>query len=244
MKSRCLALDNSRYCTGWAVVDIDTDNTSKEYHEGMKIVDYGFIDTHHIIEEGKTLIYIEQKFISIIKQYRPTDIAAEQMFHGKNSQTGIVLAGIHAIMKLVAAKNNIPITYYAIMTMKSATLGGIKTKKPDGTKKTGQEMKQEVMNEIFKIFGRETFVKEITDDVTDALSAAVTFVRHNGEGVGKQSADQKHKTTKKKIASKKTTGKTTKKESNKESKKESKKTVKKTTKKTSKKTSKTKKEEK
>ena len=238
MKSRCLALDNSRYCTGWAVVDIDTDNTSKEYHEGMKIIDYGFIDTHHIIEEGKTLIYIEQKFISIIKQYRPTDIAAEQMFHGKNSQTGIVLAGIHAIMKLVAAKNNIPITYYAIMTMKSATLGGIKTKKPDGMKKTGQEMKQEVMNEIFKIFGRETFVKEITDDVTDALSAAVTFVRHNGEGVGKQSADQKHKTTKKKIASKKATGKESKKKESKKdtSKKVPKKTVKKESKKESKKT--------
>ena len=238
MKSRCLALDNSRYCTGWAVVDIDTDNTSKEYHEGMKIIDYGFIDTHHIIEEGKTLIYIEQKFISIIKQYRPTDIAAEQMFHGKNSQTGIVLAGIHAIMKLVAAKNNIPIKYYAIMTMKSATLGGIKTKKPDGMKKTGQEMKQEVMNEIFKIFGRETFVKEITDDVTDALSAAVTFVRHNGEGVGKQSADQKHKTTKKKIASKKATGKESKKKESKKdtSKKVPKKTVKKESKKESKKT--------
>ena len=59
MKCRLLCLDNSRYCTGWAVLDIDTDN--KQYHEGMNIVDYGYIDTHTIREEGKTLIHIEQR---------------------------------------------------------------------------------------------------------------------------------------------------------------------------------------
>ena len=201
MKCRLLCLDNSRYCTGWAVMDIDTDN--KEYSEGMNIVDYGYIDTHSIREEGKTLIYIEQRFASLVKQYKPEHIAAEQMFHGKNSQTGIVLAGIHAIMKLVAAKGNIDVTYYSIMTMKSTTLNGMKLKKADGTRKTGEEMKREVMDAVLDIFGKQTFYKDYTDDVTDAISAGITYVRHDGQGVGTQSADHKKKTAKKKVAEKK-----------------------------------------
>lgn len=193
MKCRLLCLDNSRYCTGWAVLDIDTSTDNKQYHEGMNIVDYGYIDTHTIREEGKTLIHIEQRFTSLVNQYKPEHIAAEQMFHGKNSQTGMVLAGIHAIMKLVAAKNNIDITYYSIMTMKSTTLNGMKLKNADGTRKTGEEMKREVMNAVLDIFGKQTFYKDYTDDVTDAISAGVTYVRHDGQGVGTQSADHKKK---------------------------------------------------
>ena len=139
----------------------------------------------------------------MVKQYKPEHIAAEQMFHGKNSQTGIVLAGIHAIMKLVAAKGNIDVTYYSIMTMKSTALNGMKLKKADGTRKTGEEMKREVMDAVLDIFSKQTFYKDYTDDVSDAISAGITYVRHDGQGVGTQSADHKKKTSKKKAAEKK-----------------------------------------
>lgn len=100
-KQRCLGLDNSRYSTGWAIIDIDidannnidTDNTS--YIEGMQIVDYGYIDTSKIKEEGKTLIFLEEQFTNIIEKYNPNTIIAEQQFVGKNAQTGLVLAGIN-----------------------------------------------------------------------------------------------------------------------------------------------------
>ena len=102
-KQRCLGLDNSRYSTGWAIIDIDTDtdtdtnanadNTS--YIEGMRIVDYGYIDTSKIKEEGKTLIFLEEQFTNIIEKYNPDIIIAEQQFVGRNAQTGLVLAGIN-----------------------------------------------------------------------------------------------------------------------------------------------------
>jgi Holliday junction resolvasome RuvABC endonuclease subunit len=215
-------------------MDIDTSTDNKAYSEGMNIVDYGYIDTHSIREEGKTLIYIEQRFASLVKQYKPEHIAAEQMFHGKNSQTGIVLAGIHAIMKLVAAKGNIDVTYYSIMTMKSTTLNGMKLKNADGTRKTGEEMKREVMDAVLDIFGKQTFYKDYTDDVTDAISAGITYVRHDGQGVGTQSADHKKKTSKKKAAEKKESVKNSVKESVKDSTKKS--TTKKSTKDSAKKT--------
>lgn len=92
-KQRCLGLDNSRYSTGWVIIDIDTDNSS--YIEGMQIVDYGYIDTSKIKEEGKTLIFLEEQFTNIIEKYNPNTIIAEQQFVGKNAQTGLVLAGIN-----------------------------------------------------------------------------------------------------------------------------------------------------
>lgn len=101
-------------------------------------------------------------------------------------------------MKLVAAKNNINIIYYPILTMKSTTLKGLKLKKEDGTRKTGNEIKQEVKETIIKLFNNTQFTN-ITDDVTDAISAVITYVRLKGEIIGKQSANRKSRQGKKKI---------------------------------------------
>lgn len=191
----CLGLDISRYSTGWCIINVNTEQN--EQYEGMNIIDYGFIDTSFIQEEGQMLIYLEQQFTQLINKYKPTIIIAEQQFVGRNAQTGLVLAGIHAILKLVAAKKNINIRYYPVLTMKSVTLGGIKLKKEDGTRKTGKEIKKEVQQAIFILFNNVNFT-HITDDVTDAISAVVTYVRLHGQTVGKQSANIKTKQAKKK----------------------------------------------
>ena len=201
MQCRCLGLDNSRYSTGWSIIDIDTETNNSDYREGMYIVDYGYIDTTKIKEEGKTLIYLEEQFSKIMDEYEPDVISAEQLFVGKNQQTGLVLGSIHAVMKLCAAKRNIPITYYSILSMKSITLQGMKIKKADGTRKTSQELKLEVQQAIFDLFDNINF-KNITDDVTDAISAVVTYVRKDGQPIGKQSADRKSAVAKKKTTKK------------------------------------------
>lgn len=190
MQTRCLGLDNSRYSTGWSVVDI---NESE-----LTIVDYGTIDTSKIKNEGQTLIYIEQQFTELFNQFHPDVIAAEQMFVGRNAQTGIMLASIHAIMKLVAAKNNCPIQYYSIMSAKSIVTGGLKLKKDDGSRKTGNELKLDVAQAVFHIFPKENFTN-ITDDVTDALSMVITYWKTGGKGIGKQSANVKSTRAKKKL---------------------------------------------
>ena len=199
MKCRCLGLDNSRYCTGWCVIDIDTESKDKSYREHMKIVDYGYIDTTSIKQEGKTLIYLEEQFTNLIKDYEPDIIAAEQQFLGKNAQTALVLAGIHAMMKLCAARKNIDIVYYAPMSIKSIVLNGMKMKKSDGSRKTGTELKQEIQQIVFNIFDNVSF-ENITDDVTDAISIVITYLRQDGKPIGKQSANTKSKLAKKKAS--------------------------------------------
>ena len=202
MKLRCLGLDNSRYSTGWAVVDINTDENKKGFQENMKIIDYGLISTSAIKDEGKTLIYIEEQFEELFDKYHPDVIAAEQMFIGKNAQTGIILAGIHALMKLIATKNDCPVIYYPIMSAKSIVTGGLKLKKADGTRKTSNELKEEVAQAVYNIFHNTTF-NNITDDVTDAISMVITYKRMNGESIGKQVSNVKSTKKKKTVTVKK-----------------------------------------
>lgn len=197
IKERCLGLDISRYCTGWCIIDINTEKEYKSYREHMKIIDYGVIDTSHIKEEGKTLIFLEEKFTQLINDYSPTIIVAEQQYVGRNSQTSLVLASMHAMIKLVAAKKNIKIIYYPILTMKSITLQHMKLKKEDGTRKTNIELKQEVQQTVIQLFDNVKF-KNLTDDITDSISAVITYVRTNGKTIGKQSADSKTKHVRKK----------------------------------------------
>ena len=85
------------------------------------------------------------------------------------------------------------------MTAKSQTLGGIHTKKSDGTKKTGAEMKDEVADRIFEVFGRVNFSKQFTSDVTDAASIAYTYYLTGGVNptVAKKEAEKAAKKEKK-----------------------------------------------
>jgi crossover junction endodeoxyribonuclease RuvC len=188
-KYRVLGLDNSRYSTGWSIVDVVDGK--------MTLVDYGYLDTKHLTHEGDTLIYVEKQFEMIIDKFNPNYIAAEAMFVGKNSLTSMVLSHIHAMMILVARKKDVPVQYYAVMTMKSTILGGIKTKKEDGTKKTGDEMKEEVKHKVIEIFGVNSFIKTFNNDVTDSISAITTFVMKNGEGITKPAKKKKKIDTKK-----------------------------------------------
>lgn len=175
---RILGFDSSKACTGWCIVDVNGGN--------YKIIDYGYISTAKIKDHGEVLILIDEEIRKIMDKYNPNYIAAEQMFAGKNRQTSMALAQIHGITLLNAAKKKIPVTYYAVMSIKSIVLGGIKTKKEDGTKKTGEEMKQEVADKVLEVFGKENFNKEYTNDVTDAISASYCFILMNGEPVTKK----------------------------------------------------------
>ena len=96
------------------------------------------------------------------------------------------LSRMHDVLMLVAAKHNLKITYYSVMTLKSKTLGKITTKKADGTKKTGEEMKKEVAAKVMEIFKDDLYNKTPTLDETDSMSALVTFILMGGEEIEKK----------------------------------------------------------
>ena len=183
-----LGLDNSMNCTGWSIVMVTNYNQ-------MKLIDYGYINKQKL-NNGEALILIEQTLIDIIEKYKPNYVAAEAPFVGKNRDTIQKLCYVHGVMLLTAAKYKLPVVYYAVMTMKSCVLGGIKTKFSDGTKKSGDDMKNEVKDKVIEIFGQENFKKDYTNDVTDSISAIVTFVKMKGQEIEKKKKIRVKKTTK------------------------------------------------
>lgn len=193
---RVLGLDPSLNCLGWCVVDYD--ETKIEY----KLISYGFIDCNHFdaeTEEDLKLKHIDKIISKVFDTYKPTDVISESPFFSKNVKTLTRLAHVHGMLLLLSAKNDLRMRYYAPLTIKSVVLGGIKTKDEDGKKKTGTQMKKEVEAAVFKIFPRHTFLKEYTDDVTDAISVALTYIAKNGEGtVGSKPKVEKPKKPRKK----------------------------------------------
>lgn len=177
---RIFGLDLSLSSTGWSIVEVDERNGKRE----LKLLDYGFISTAKL-DHYEALLLIDKKLSWVISKYSPNFAAIEQMFVGKNRDTAIKLGHIHGVATLLLAKNDIPSCYYAVMTLKSKVTGGIKIKKDDGTKKTGDEMKDEVKRKIIEIFGVNSFVKEFNNDVTDSISAAYTFILMDGKEIEK-----------------------------------------------------------
>lgn len=162
-------LDPSLNCCGWFVFDTN----------GMKIIDYGYIPNKDL-EENEKVLKIYNVLSNVFKQYKIDGVGIEEEFYSSNVSTIKKLAHVHGTIILLLSQLNIPFTYYPVMTIKSQVLGGIKTKKEDGTKKSGEEMKQEVADKIFNIFGKINFIKKYTNDVTDAASAGYCYFLTGG----------------------------------------------------------------
>lgn len=175
-----LAIDPSLKQTGWSVLKISNEQPLNFDNKHIELLDYGIIPTH-TLSHGKALMYFEKIISTNIINYKPDYVCAESPFVGNNRDTIQKLAHIHGVMQLTCAKAQLDIVYFSVMTAKSQTLDGIKTKFDDGTKKTGDEMKQEVADKVVDILGEKSFFKEYNLDVTDSISLAITFVKLEGK---------------------------------------------------------------
>lgn len=180
-----LGLDISLKCTGFAIVNVnklDTDITNVT----LQLLDYGYIDTHKLAEPD-ALLAISATLRTVMDTYQLDAIASEAPFVGRNAKTIQQLAKVHGVAALIAAEHSVNIVNYSVMTMKSATLGKIKLKNDDGTRKTGKELKREVANRVIDIVGQQALAgKDYTDDITDSISAVITYIVHLGNPVMKK----------------------------------------------------------
>jgi crossover junction endodeoxyribonuclease RuvC len=166
-----MGIDPSLNCCGWFIF-----NT-----KDIKLVDYGYIPNTG--DENEKLIRIYNTLSRVLDNYKVEGVGIEEEFFSRNVDTLRKLSHVHGGIILLLSQYNIPFTYYSVLTAKSVVLDGIKTKKADGTKKTGAEMKKEVADKVFEIFGRQNFIKDFTNDVTDAASIAVTYLKLNGKSI-------------------------------------------------------------
>ena len=150
--------------------------------DNFEILDYGFIPNKNI-DESEKILKIYNVINGLFDKYQIDGIGIEEEFYSLNPHTLKLLSRVHGASLLAIAQRKIPYVYYSVLTAKSVTLSGFKTKREDGTKKKGDELKKEVAEEIFKIFGRDKFPKKTSFDITDAASLAWTYYKKDGKPI-------------------------------------------------------------
>lgn len=121
---------------------------------------YGVIETHASEEMGQRLAIINRELAKIIEQYKPDDIAIEELFFGKNSKTAIKVAHARGIVLMRAVEHTGRIFEYKPSQIKQAIVG------------VGNADKNQIQFMVQKILGLHT--KPKPDDAADALAIALT----------------------------------------------------------------------
>lgn len=150
-----LGIDPGTATTGYGFV--------REDENGLYVaVDYGVIITKSHTPMQERLLYIYEDLTTLIKRYKPEQVAMEQLFFGKNVTTGITVAQARGVMLLAIAQMGLPLREYKPKEIKLSITGY-----GSADKVQMQMMMQEMLS-----------LDEIPrpDDAADGLAVAITHL--------------------------------------------------------------------
>lgn len=130
-------------------------------HRGKaKMIVMGIIDMRKEKDSYIRLGKILQRITAIINEYKPTELAIEAPFFGKNIQSMLKLGRAQGVAIAAAIQQNIPIYEYAPLKIKMAITG------------SGVASKEQVAGMLQKILNIAQDNMPAFMDATDALGAA------------------------------------------------------------------------
>ncbi|MFH1361893.1 MAG: crossover junction endodeoxyribonuclease RuvC [bacterium] len=146
-----LGIDPGTAATGFGLVEA----------RGSKLVfiDHGVIKTSSKETPHNRLRLIYLEMIKLIKNYKPTHLAIERLFFGKNTQTAISVGQARGITLLAAAELRVPVAEYTPLEVKVAATG------------YGRADKKQVQHMVKTLLGLSEIPKP--DDAADALAIAI-----------------------------------------------------------------------
>jgi len=153
-----LGIDPGTNVMGYGLIKVENNKTSIIT---MGVITTGKFDTHY-----EKLKYIFTRILSVIDEYKPTDVALEAPFFGKNVQSMLKLGRAQGVAMAAALYRDLPIFEYAPLKVKQAITG------------MGRASKEQVAYFLQKMYGITDLPKEL--DATDAI--AVAFCHHLQQG--------------------------------------------------------------
>lgn len=148
---RILGIDPGYATVGFGIVD----------YQGMnfKTVLFGTIRTKANTEFGSRLLDVYEDMDSLLRDYRPQELAIEKLFFNTNKTNGILVAEARGVILLACAQHGVPVFEYTPLQVKSAVVG------------YGKAEKRQVMDMTRRIL----HLTEIPhpDDAADALALAI-----------------------------------------------------------------------
>ena len=152
---RILGIDPGVAIVGFGVVDSESGT--------QRMVQYGAINTPANTPLAARLVQIEQDLMELLDQFKPDEVAIEELFFSKNITTGIAVAHARGVILATVEKAGIPLYEYTPMQVKQAVVG------------YGLAEKNQVMDMTKRLLKLRSVPKP--DDAADALAIAICHAR-------------------------------------------------------------------
>ena len=159
-----LGIDPGTATTGFGCIEI-IDNSAVT-GEGLKVIEWGLIETNKELLKEERLEIIFEKTLKLIEKFSPDAFIFEKVFFSNNAKTVIAVGQAQGVMLLAARKLNVFVAEYAPGTIKKMITG------------SGRANKKEVQEHVKRILGdkvkSEKGKKTHFDNAADALAIAMT----------------------------------------------------------------------
>ena len=152
---RFLGIDPGVAIVGFGVVDSEGGT--------QRMVQYGAINTPANTPLAARLVQIEQDLMELLDQFKPDEVAIEELFFSKNITTGIAVAHARGVILANVEKAGSPLYEYTPMQVKQAVVG------------YGLAEKNQVMDMTKRLLKLRSVPKP--DDAADALAIAICHAR-------------------------------------------------------------------
>ena len=152
---RILGIDPGVAIVGFGVVDSEGGT--------QRMVQYGAINTPANTPLAARLVQIDQDLMELLDQFKPDEVAIEELFFSKNITTGIAVAHARGVILATVEKAGIPLYEYTPMQVKQAVVGD------------GLAEKNQVMDMPKRRLKLRSVPKP--DDAADALAIAICHAR-------------------------------------------------------------------
>ena len=154
---RVLGIDPGSRITGYGIVD----------QEGNRLVhvDNGAIFTDSVVDLPGRLKQIFDGISSVISEYRPDEVAVENIFFSTNAQSAIKLGQARGAAIVAAVHADLPVAEYTALQVKQAVVGN------------GKAEKGQVQKMLKALLGLPEIAQA---DASDALAVAICHIHSHG----------------------------------------------------------------
>ena len=151
-KMRVLGIDCGTECTGYGLVELGATNE-------LCCIAFGGIKMSRQAPMAERLCTIFEKLSQIIEQYKPDQVAIEEIFYSVNAKSALKLGQARGVAMLAAAAQRVPVTEYSPLSIKSAVVG------------YGKAEKEQVQMMVARLLRLEEIPQPA--DAADALAIAI-----------------------------------------------------------------------
>lgn len=152
---RVLGIDPGYNIIGFGIVESN----------GCKVIDYGVITTPKEMPMSERLLTIYKATTELIENYKPDQVAFEELFFNTNQKTAVAVAEARGILLLASKLKVDDLFEYTPLQIKQALTG------------VGRAEKKQVQFMVKSILGLSSVPKP--DDAADALAVALCHIQTN-----------------------------------------------------------------